>query len=94
MQFASETVARAARPACRDRSSRQVSTDSRPLVSRLGFAAGIGVVKKLSPRMHLCECDSFIEFIADLAPRKPKDSAIEIDVLATRELRMKSRSDL
>src|SRR5262249_17165009 len=50
--------------------------------------------RRIEKALHLGECNDFLKPLADLPLRHPKNSAVEEDVLATRELGMKPRPDL
>src|SRR6516162_901606 len=54
----------------------------------------IALYRRVKKCLHLGECHDFVKSLADLALRVPKDRAVKKDVFATRELRMKTCSDL
>src|SRR5687768_6581351 len=56
-------------------------------------AARITLHRRVDKLLNFRECDDLIKLALDLRLAHPEDRAIEIDVFATREFRMKTRAD-
>src|SRR5215469_3569073 len=57
-------------------------------------ARRIALDRRVEKLLHLGECDNLVELAFDLGAFHAEDRAIEIDMFASRKLRMKTGSDL
>jgi hypothetical protein len=57
-------------------------------------SAGVPLHRRLDELFELRECDDLVELPRDLAPPHPEDGAVEVDVLAARELGVEAGADL